>query len=329
MMQPYNPVEEPAEDKDQVVWQLDWNLLRTFMVIVQERGITAAAKKLRLKQPTVSNALRRLETSLGQRLVERGPRAFDVTRQGNALYEECVEIFGSVSRLSTTLRDIPDDVQGMVALDMASHVICPLIDDTLAEFHQQHPFATFNLTIGSSRAAVASVQEKRSALAICLVNQKYENLDYTLLYREHFGFFCGRQHELYGREDLTMADLRGVRSVSFRADQLHDVLRPIALLREQAELDAHISGVSSNLEEVRRMIIANLGIGPLPIHAVRRDLEDGTLWRLPPYDDPPMVEIFVVRNLKARLNRAETRFTEMLLERIAATPLEERTYGLD
>ena len=37
--------------------QLDWNLLRTFMVIVQEGSITAAANRLFLTQPAVSLAL--------------------------------------------------------------------------------------------------------------------------------------------------------------------------------------------------------------------------------------------------------------------------------
>ena len=325
----YGDQDVTSIDPEEVVWQLDWNLLRTYMVIVQEGGITAAANRLGLKQPTVSNALRRLEQSLEQRLVERGPRAFRVTRQGQALYGECVEIFGSVNRLSVALRDIQDDVEGRVNISMASHVICPLIDESLAEFHDRHPRATISIGISASRFAVESVLEKRSTLAICLANGRHDSLDYTLLYREHFGFFCGPQHRLFGREDLTLGDLRGEKSVSFCADQLHDVLRPVALLREQVQLDGHISGLSSNLEEVRRMIIANLGIGPLPIHVVRRDVDDGLLWRLPPYENPPMLEIYIVRNPKARLNRAEERFTEVLLDRVAATPLEERTFGLE
>ena len=51
-----------ARQRRRFVWEIDWNLLRTFMVIVQERGLTAAGEKLSLKQPTVSNALKRLET---------------------------------------------------------------------------------------------------------------------------------------------------------------------------------------------------------------------------------------------------------------------------
>jgi DNA-binding transcriptional LysR family regulator len=123
--------------------------------------------------------------------------------------------------------------------------------------------------------------------------------------------------------------LRGERSVSFHTDQLTDVLRPIALLRAQVQLDTEITGVSSNLEEVRRMIIANLGIGPLPIHVVERDVADGLLWRLPPLANPPVVDIYMVQNPKARLNRAETEFSRQLLEKIAATPLQDRTYGLE
>ncbi|MDZ7644604.1 MAG: LysR family transcriptional regulator [Woeseiaceae bacterium] len=320
---------DAALDTDNVVWQLDWNLLRTFVVIVQQGGITAAAHKLNLKQPTVSNALRRLETSLGQRLVERGPRAFRVTPQGEALYRESVDIFGSVSRLPIALRDMPDDVQGTVTIEMASHVICPLIDEALSEFHDRHPQATLSIAIGASRNAVKAVLEKRSALAICLAHEQLPGLDYTLVYREHFGYFCGPKHRLFGRENITLADLRGECSVSFGADQLNDVLRPIALLREQAELDPHISGISTNLEEVRRMIIANLGIGPLPIHVVERDVRDGLLWRLPPYEDMPVVEIYTVQNPKSLLTRAEQRFCELLHEKISATPIANRTYGLD
>lgn len=328
-MQPYQDGISTGSDSEQVVWQLDWNLLRTFMVIVQEGGITAAANKLHLKQPTVSNALRRLEESLEQRLVERGPRAFKVTRQGEALYRESVDIFGSVNRLSIALRDIPNDVEGNVGLRMASHVLCPLVDRTLTIFNARHPRATLSIDISSSAEAIRDVLEKKSTLAICLAYEKYSQLDYTVLYREAFGYFCGPQHPLFGKSDVTLKDLCCENNVSFCADQLDGVLRPIALMREQAELNPRITGISSNLEEVRRMIIANLGIGPLPIHVVERDVRDGLLWRLPPYDNPPVVDIYVVQNRKSRLNRAEERFASILHDQIAATPLADRCYGLD
>lgn len=319
---------EAAEVPQQVAWSLDWNLLRTFMVIVQEQGLTAAAARLQLKQPSVSNALKRLERALGVQLIERGPRTFRLTARGRALYRECTGIFGSVNRLAAALEQAEGEIDGTVQLALASHVVSPLIDDLLGDFHRLHPAACVSVSVSSSREAVESVFAKRAALGVCLVRDRLPELDYTLLYTEHFGFFCGPGHRLFGRRGLQLGDLRGEQCVSFPTDQLSDVLRPIAMLRAEADFDENVAGMSTNLEEIRRMVVAGLGIGALPIHVVERDLRDGLLFRLPPYENPPAIDIWLVRHPQARVNRAEAEFTRLLLKRVAETPRGERIYGL-
>lgn len=317
------------EGKGDLAWRLDWNLVRTFLVIVQEGSITGAATRLDLKQPTVSNALRRLEETLGHRLIDRGPRTFETTPHGQALYAQALDIFGSLDRLPVILDDLSDEVSGEVALSMATHVVSPLVDGTLADFQALHPRARVAIRVRSSVDVIEDVHGKRCSLGICLVREQDPQLDYTHLYTEHFGFFCGPSHRFFGRGDLALEDLRGERSVSFDTDALNDVLRPIAMLRARANFEGSPVGISNHLEEVRRMVIAGLGIGPLPIHVVARDVADGLLWRLPPYEDPPAVDVSVVRHPANRLSRAETAFWGLLAERIATTPLDKRTYGLD
>ncbi len=306
---------------------LDWNLLRTFMVIVESRGITAAAEALGQKQPSVSNALRRLEESVSARLVERGPNRFRLTGAGQRLYRESVEIHGAVLRLKDELRDVTDEIDEHVQLAMASHVVSPLLDDTLSRFHRAHPAATLSVDILSSRDVVERVLHRSVSFAICLVNEMNPRLEYRRLYREFFGLYCGPSHPLFGRTGLAMADLEGQSSVSFSTDQFSDVLRPVSLMRAEARLDERIVAISSNLEEVRRLIVSGLGVGPLPIHVVTRDERDGLLWRLPPYESPPAIDVYVVFNPKTRLNRAESALLAMLLESIATTPMTARTYA--
>jgi DNA-binding transcriptional LysR family regulator len=74
------------------------------------------------------------------------------------------------------------------------------------------------------------------------------------------------------------------------------------------------------------MIIAGLGIGPLPLHVAERDVRDGLLWQLPPYDQTAAVDVHVVWNPRAVLNRAEQSLLDRLLRRIDETPIEARTY---
>ncbi|WP_202385937.1 LysR family transcriptional regulator [Alteraurantiacibacter aestuarii] len=318
-----------SEDKGELAWRLDWNLVRTFLVIVQEGSITGAAQRLDLKQPTVSNALRRLEDTLGHRLIDRGPRKFAPTTHGEALFAQALDIFGSLDRLPLILGDIDEEVSGEVVLSMASHVVSPLVDATLADFQQHHPRARLAIRVRPSLDVIEDVLGKKCSLGICLVRERDADLEYTHLYTEHFGFFCGPAHPLFGKSDLTLADMREERSVSFDTDQLNDVLRPVAMLRARASFAGQPVGVSNNLEEVRRMVIAGMGIGPLPIHVVTRDVADGLLWRLPPYDDPPAVDVSVVRHPANRLSRAEQAFWTLLSKRIEETPRDQRTYGLD
>ena len=306
--------------------ELDWNLLGTFVVLAESGSVTEAAERLSLKQPTVSAALARLEDRLGRRLIERAPGRFALTEAGQLLYREAVEIHGAVLRISTALREVTDAVRGHVAIAMASHVVCPLFDAALTAFHAAHPLATLSIDVSASREALAAVIARRASMAVCLVREKSPQLEYRRLYREFFGLFCGPAHPLFGREGLSMADLAGHASVSFVTDQMTDALRPVTLMRAEAGLDERVVGISANLEEVRRMIVAGLGIGPLPVHVVRRDLEDGLLWQLPPFETMPAIDVHLVWNPAARMNRAEQALLAELAARIEATPIEQRIY---
>jgi len=312
---------------ERIVRDLDWNLLRTFVVLSQSGSITEAAGKLRLTQPSVSAALKRLEERVGKRLIVRGAGQFHLTEAGEALRREAVEIQGSILRIATLMRDVADEIRGHLRIALASHVVCPLFDRVLAEFHAAHPKATLSLEVRSSADAIARVSDKSASLAVCLVRERNPRLEYRRLYREFFGLYCGPPHPLFGREGLTRADLAGQAAVGFETDRLGGILQAVTLLRAEAEMRDRMVGVSSHLEEVRRMITAGLGIGALPVHVAARDVADGLLWRLPPYDSPPPADVHVVWNPKTRMNRAERTFLAALTDAIETTPIEQRTYG--
>jgi len=299
---------------------LDWNLLHTFLTIVEAGSITRAADRLLLRQPTVSSALKRLEEQIGYRLIERGPAHFEVTERGRLLYRECRTIRDTVERLPARLADSEAELSGHLRIVLASHVVFPPFDQVLAEFHARYPNVTMELEIKTSSQVAQKVLSREATCGICLVSQPHPRLDYRIAFREYFGFFCGPGHRLFGRKRLRLSDLRGENFVSFDTDRLTDALRPVAILRETQRLNGRIIAKSSNLEEVRRLIIAGLGIGPLPLHVVERDVRDGLLWRLPPYDDPPPIDIYLVSHPQAQLTLAERRLLERLHAKLDAAP---------
>lgn len=62
--------------------RLDWNLLRTYLVIGQEGSMSRAAARLHITQSAVSQALKRLEEQLDCVLIARSGRRFELTETG-------------------------------------------------------------------------------------------------------------------------------------------------------------------------------------------------------------------------------------------------------
>ena len=70
--------------------------------------------------------------------------------------------------------------------------------------------------------------------------------------------------------------------------------------------------------------MCDLGIGPLPEHIASRSVEDGDLWELPPYEGIKPVDIHLLWNPQAKLNRAEAAFLAMLLAEVRSLPPDQR-----
>ncbi|WP_035367042.1 LysR family transcriptional regulator [Pseudodonghicola xiamenensis] len=307
-------------------WNLDWNLLRTFMVVVEQRGISRAADFLGLKQPTISSALKRLEETTGHQLIIRKPNEFKVTRAGQRLYTECSSIFGAVSQLPSLLDEGGSEMRGHITIVTTSHVISEHFDEVLYRFSEAHPKVSFSLTVAESEEVVSRITQNRASLGLCLLHKIPSGLKATVLCREIFGLFCGPRHRLFDRDSIALSDLEGEPSVSFQTETESGALEPVTLLRLRAKMATNWRGMTSNLLELRRMVMTNIGIGALPLHVVKQDVSAALLRQLPPYDDLPMIDIYLVNNPRRKLSEAEAAFLEAMFTMIREVDIQQRTY---
>ncbi|MBN8628045.1 MAG: transcriptional activator NhaR [Planctomycetes bacterium] len=72
---------------------LDYGQLHTFWIVAKEGGVTKAAEKLFLAQPTISGQIRSLERAVGRSLVMRSGRGIALTEYGRHIYQYAEEIF--------------------------------------------------------------------------------------------------------------------------------------------------------------------------------------------------------------------------------------------
>lgn len=293
----------------------DWNLLMTFLVIAEEGGITAAARRLFRTQPSVSNALIRLERLVGHRLIDRRPGIFALTEAGRRLHERALQTCRSVEAVGDMLG--PDaKLTGRVSYHIASHIHCPPVDGALAQLHAEEPEVTFAAVVSPSEDIVTGVRAGTINLGFAVLNAEAPGLSCRHLNDNEMGFFCGPPHPLFGRTGLTIEDLDGHDYVSFESDQLSAGLESVARLGLAGRFRDRLAATSPNEEELTRFIEAGIGFGPLVVPMAADHLAAGRLWRLPPYENLPRVRNFLVTNPKTALSASEQRFIALIEERL-------------
>lgn len=86
---------------------LNYHHLLYFWTVVHEGGVSRAAEKLRLAQPTVSAQVKLLEDALNTKLFERQGRRLVLTDVGRLVHRYADEIFGIGRELVETLKGRP------------------------------------------------------------------------------------------------------------------------------------------------------------------------------------------------------------------------------
>ena len=101
---------------------LNYHHLLYFWTVVREGGISKAAEKLRLSQPTISAQIKILEEALGERLFQRQGRTLVLTDVGRVVDRYASEIFTAGSELLETLKGRPSGRAPRLAVGVANAV---------------------------------------------------------------------------------------------------------------------------------------------------------------------------------------------------------------
>ena len=124
--------------------------LTYFCAIVEEGSITAAARRLHMAQPPLSQCLKALEEELGARLLERGPRRVTLTDAGKLLYERAQRLLSLARSTCQEVSDLGQGLRGTLRLGTVSSSGGALVGERLRLFHEAHPGIRFDIREGNT-----------------------------------------------------------------------------------------------------------------------------------------------------------------------------------
>jgi len=190
---------------------IDLKWLRSFVVVAEEASFTRAASRVHVAQPGVSAQVRRLESELGQQLLDRSGRSVRLTEVGSAVLPFARAALDAVANARLAVDELAGLVRGQVTVGMVSGCALPILAELLAAFHDRYPGVAITLVEDNSDRLVERLRDGRLDLALIgWAGQAPPDIDTVVIVDEELVAVAGPGHLLANAGPLTVSRLRDV-----------------------------------------------------------------------------------------------------------------------
>jgi DNA-binding transcriptional LysR family regulator len=128
-----------------------------FAQVVEQGNLTAAAKHIGLSRAVVSYHVKKLETQLGVKLLNRSTRSVALTEAGAEYYESCRIIAEQTQAANQKIENLKSEPEGLLKVTCPVNVGLQMVVPALNEFRQRYP--KINLDVMLTDEVVNIMQE--------------------------------------------------------------------------------------------------------------------------------------------------------------------------
>ncbi|WP_199671554.1 hydrogen peroxide-inducible genes activator [Salinisphaera sp. Q1T1-3] len=257
--------------------------LRYLIALDKERHFGRAAKRAFVSQPTLSVAVKKLESELGVTVFERNRGEARVTPIGRRIIEQAYRVLGEVSALETVAEQGRDELKGALRLGVIYTVGPYLLPHLIPRLRESCP--EMPLVIEENLTGNLTQQLRNNELDAVIVAMPYDVSGMALwpIYNEGFVVVMPQQHSWVAREAIEPDDLAQENLLLLGPGHCFrdQVLNLCAECRESDEASRTRSG--SSLETIRHMVASGLGITVLPRSSIPNLSEESRLLETRPF----------------------------------------------
>ncbi|OZI19247.1 LysR family transcriptional regulator [Bordetella genomosp. 9] len=178
--------------------QTDW--LRCFVAVVDAGSLSSAATEVHRSQSAVSMQLKKLESALGLRLIDRGSRKLELTADGQTLLSYARRILDLHAEAQIALQG--EQLTGRVRLGVPDDYAERYLTPVLRRYAPQHSGVEIELVCEQSTSLIPRVAG--GELDIALVSRDHGRRG-TLLFHEPMAWVGAPQFELWRRDPMPIA----------------------------------------------------------------------------------------------------------------------------
>ena len=233
---------------------MDWDLLRIFLAVAEDKGYAKAASRLRISAQTVSRRITDLERLAGVRLLARGDAGLSLTPAGERLYNQSEEMRAQARTIEAGLAESGKRPVGRVRLSITEVLSGPWLIRSLPNFAARHPDVDLDIYVDGWPARI---KRGEADVVLRLFGSGEENLVGRKIARLGAAIYCSKSYARSRPLPQTRDQWKGHATVG--------VVTPSPLMEwfDSVSRNAHRLLQCSSHADLLAAIRAGVGCGPL------------------------------------------------------------------
>jgi DNA-binding transcriptional LysR family regulator len=299
-----------------MIWKVELYPLQVFLTVATEKSFSRAAEKLLRTQPAVSLALQRLETELGEKVIDRSGKDLVLTDAGRVVLEYARRFENLRLEMENSLAELRDNSAGRLSIGANESTTLYLLQH-IERYRLLYPKIKVQVRRSLSSKIPAELLDGNLELGVISYDPADERLTSTVIFTDSLVLLVSPQHRLASRRTISITDLGQETFIA------HNVVSPYrdVVLREfqRHKVPLNMDVEMPTIETIRRMVQNNEGVAFMPRMCVEHEIEQGLLSEIKVRELHVERKIRLVYPTKRALSHAARAFLDVIRNGRAAS----------
>lgn len=253
--------------------KISLNEIEAFIAVVEHESFNHAAIALGITQPALSRRIKKLEESLGARLLDRSTRKISLSVVGAEFLPEAKRMIYSFEKSIDEVQEVIQSKAGSISFAPNITIAETILPEVIATYRKKNPAIRLRVMEGASPEVMERVLNREVEFAIGQFGKGHPELEFEPLMDDTFLMICHKRHPLAKKKKIEWSDFK-----SHNFIKLHSEKGTMSIL--EGEIGEKIEYLSGDIQvghfnALIGCIGQNLGVSAVPtmIHLKRPDLD--------------------------------------------------------
>jgi len=270
---------------------LDIRNLECFMEVARHKSFSKAAEMMYISQPSISRAIKELESQFGVILFYRDTKSVELTDAGEIILQQAQQIVSSFQNITSQLGELKKMQSGKIYIGLPQITAITTFSNMINSFRREYPNIHIQLYEFGPKKVEASIQDGLLDIGIFTPAEDNEIYEKIWFEEDPLEVVMHPTNRLAQYEFMDYHKLIDEQFILYNNEyHLHDMIINAC---KQAGFQPKIILETSQREWMMQMVMDNLGIALLP-SKICRSLDTKVIASRPFSDPKPWLQLALV-----------------------------------